>query len=208
MNRRRLALIVGGTLMAIVVLVVTLGARSEGPSGHDQTETKGAPAEMGERADAVTAALEVAPATQDWLYLADADVRAELDRIATTAAAPRLAQTAASSAAAARESLSGATGPVWWLVRPLAWRVEAFDGRHARVSVWEIQILAARDVAAPQSRYRTVEVDLEWSDGRWLLSDLAEADGPAATPAPGEEVWDSHTFDQALEGFTRVGVER
>ena len=206
MNRRRVVLVVGA-LAAVVALVVTLRHSGEGPSGPRPMEAKRAPAERGEQSGAVTAALEVAPATQDWLYLADADVRAELDRIATETAAPRLARTAATSAAAARESLQGATGPVWWIVRPLAWRVETFDGHHATVSVWEIQILAARDVAAPQSRYRIVQVDLEWTQGRWLVSELNESDGPAATPAPGEETWDSHTFNQALEGFTRVGVE-
>jgi hypothetical protein len=206
MNRHRVVLVMGA-LATVVTLVVALRHSADEPSETRPNEVKGAPAERGERADAVTAALEVAPATQAWLYLADTDIRAELDRIATATAAPRLAQAAATSAAAARESLQGATGPVWWIVCPLASRVETFDGHHATVSVWEIQILAARDVAAPQSRYRTVQVDLEWTQGRWLVSDLNEADGPAATPAPGEEAWDSHTFDQALEGFTRVGVE-
>lgn len=206
MNRRRVALLVGAFATFVAVLL-TLRPSTEEAGGRRPMDAKGSPADRGERADAVTAALEAAPAAQDWLYLADTDIRAEIDRIATETAAPRLAHAAIVNAAAARESLQGAAGPVWWIIRPLAWRVETFDGHRATVSVWEIQILAARDVAAPQSRYRTLQIDLEWTEGRWLISDLNESNGPAATPAPGEEAWDSRTFDQALEGFTRVGVE-
>lgn len=210
MIRRRILASVGCAVAAIaIVATLTIPDRSAPEGEHQETETTDRPA-VGEGTEsaAVTAALEVAPATQDWLYVTDEEIRADLDRLATVDAAPRLTHAATESATRARESLRGATGPVWWIVRPLAWRVERFSGRQATVTVWQIQILAARDVAAPQSRYRNVTVDLDWVDGQWLLSDLVETDGPAATPAPGDPVWDSHRFDQALEGFTRVGTDR
>lgn len=210
MTRRRILATVGCAVAAIAIgAMLTIPSRSNPQSEPRAADTSDRPVSVGEGTEsaAVTVALEVAPATQDWLYVTDEEIRADLDRLATTEGAPRLARMAAESAAAARESLRGATGPVWWLVRPLAWRVERFNGRHATVTVWQIQILAARDVAAPQSRYRNVTVDLDWVDGRWLLSDLVETDGPAATPAPRDAVWDSHRFDQALEGFTRVGTD-
>lgn len=38
----------------------------------------------------------------------------------------------------ARDQLTGSQGPIWWLVRPLAWSVEHFSTTESRVSVWTI----------------------------------------------------------------------
>ncbi|MEI2815855.1 MAG: hypothetical protein V9E99_05295 [Microthrixaceae bacterium] len=75
---------------------------------------------------AVAAAVAYATAPQRWLYLTDEEIAAAVTEIATPAAGPHLADEVVADVSAARERLVRSPGRVWWLVRPLAWRVESF----------------------------------------------------------------------------------
>jgi hypothetical protein len=110
---------------------------------------------------------------------------------------------------------------VWWLVRPLAWRVESFATDQARVAVWVVTILSAAEVAAPQAEYATITLDLAWvngdpgdddrdgdrQEGDWRVDAVRDTPGPTPMTGPHDQPWDSVPFDEALAGFTRMDGE-
>jgi hypothetical protein len=95
------------------------------------------------------------------------------------------------------------TGRVWWLVRPLAWKVEASTAPGS----------AGR--ASPSCRRRgccsavelTVTVDLSWVDGDWRVGAVRDAPGPTPMTGPNDRPWDAVPFDETLSGFTRMDGE-
>lgn len=156
---------------------------------------------------ATAAAISYATASQRWLYFTDDEIRAAVDEIATAPAAARMADQVVLDVATAREQLAASPGRVWWLVRPLAWQVDSFDGEHARVSVWTVTVLSAAEVAAPQAEYVTVTLDLAWVDDDWRVDHVRDTPGPTPMTGPRDQPWDAFPFDQALDGFTRMDGE-
>jgi hypothetical protein len=156
---------------------------------------------------AVAAAVEYATAPQRWLYFSDDEIRVAVAEIATPMAAPRMADEIVLDVSTAREQLDASPGRVWWLVRPLAWRVDRFVADEARVSVWVVTILSAAEVAAPQAEYGTVTIDLAWVDGNWRVDAVRDTPGPTPMTGPHDQPWDAVPFDEALDGFTRMDGE-
>ena len=179
-------------------------ADDAGPAG----EAGGVPVGFGaDEPGAVAAAVAYATASQRWLYFTDEEISAAVAEIATPVAAPRLAQDVVADISMAREQLSQSQGPIWWIVRPLAWRVEQFRDSEARVSVWTVTILSAAGVAAPQSEYLTITLDLAWVEGDWRVDGVRDSPGPTPITGPQDQPWDAEPFDQALDGFTRIDGE-
>jgi hypothetical protein len=179
-------------------------ADDAGPAG----EAAGVPVGFGDdEPGAVAAAVAFATASQRWLYFTDEEIAAAVAEIATPVAAPRLAEDVVADVSMARDQLGQSQGRVWWLVRPLAWRVEDFRYPEARVSVWTVTILSAAGVAAPQSEYVTVSLDLAWVDGDWRVDGVRDTPGPTPITGPQDQPWDAEPFDQALDGFTRIDGE-
>ena len=156
---------------------------------------------------AVAAAVSYATAAQRWLYFSDAEIRAAVAEIATPVAAPRMADDLVLDVSMARDQLGASPGRVWWLVRPLAWRVENFDDDQARVAVWVVTILSAAEVAAPQSEFMTVTVDLAWVGDDWRVDGVRDHPGPTPMTGPQDQPWDALPFDETLAGFTRLDGE-
>jgi len=156
---------------------------------------------------AVAAAVAYATAAQRWLYFSDVEIREAVAEIATPLAAPRMADDVVGDVSMAREQLGASPGRVWWLVRPLAWRVDSFATDEARVAVWVVTILSAADVAVPQAEYATVTVDLAWVDGDWRIDAVQDTPGPTPMTGPQDQPWDAAPFDEALDGFTRMDGE-
>ena len=182
----------------------TVPAGVAGPAG----DAAGVP--VGFSADepgAVAAAVAYATASQRWLYFTDEEIEAAIAEIATPVAAPRLAEDVVADVSMAREQLAQSSGRIWWLVRPLAWRVDDFRDTEARVSVWTVTILSAASVAAPQSEFLTVTLDLSWVDGDWRVDGVRDTPGPTPITGPHDQPWDAEPFDQALDGFTRMDGE-
>lgn len=175
----------------------------------DGGATRGAGPAAAEAApgDAATAAVVFATAAQAWLYLTDEQIRTAVEAIATPDAAAALTADVVVEVAMAREQLASSPGRVWWLVRPLAWKVESATETQARVSVWTITILSAVGVALPQSEYLTVTLDLEHIDGSWKVAGVRDLPGPTPDTGPKDQPWGADRFDDALEGFTRIGEE-
>lgn len=182
------------------VLVVS---GTSGPTG-EPASLPGSP--QGERG-AVVAAVAFAAASQRWLYFTDDEIRDAVEQIATPAAAARMADDVVAEVSAARQQLGASSGRVWWLVRPLAWELESHDDREARVSVWVVTVLSAAEVAAPQSEWATVTLDLAWVDGGWRVDAIRDSPGPTPIIGPRDRAWDAVPFDDALRGFTRMDGE-
>lgn len=156
---------------------------------------------------AVAAAVSYATAAQRWLYFSEDEIRSAVSEIATPIAAPRMADELVLDVSTAREQLATSPGRIWWLVRPLAWRVEHHDVDEARVSVWVVTILSASGVAAPQSEFSTITIDLAWVDGDWRVDGVRDTPGPTPINGPQDQPWDAEPFDDALDGFTRLDGE-
>ena len=215
--RRALAVLVAASIVAVLALVVASTRRPPAASNEptrpsDTGSTYGHPeatrhasrrTEKGARA----AAIEYATASQDWLYLPDEDIDREVRAIATPEAEPTLRNDTVASLRTAREELSNSPGPVWWLVRPLASKVERFDGQAARVVVWVVMILSAPDVALPQADWIRVAVDLRWVDGGWRVDAISDTPGPTPMVGTQDQPWQAQPFGDALDGFERAGSE-
>lgn len=185
-------------------------SRSPAPAGAAGPSVEAAGVAVGFAADepgAVAAAVAYATASQRWLYFTDDEIKAAIAEIATPVAAPRMTEDVVADISMARGHLTQSQGRIWWLVRPLAWRVEHFREAEARVSVWTITILSAAGVAAPQSEFVTVTLDLAWVDGDWRVDGVRDAPGPTPITGPQDQPWDAEPFDQALDGFTRIDGE-
>ena len=171
------------------------------PGGGGVQETSEA---ARDEAGAVTAAVAYTAASQRWLYLSDDEILTAVAEIATPQAADRLADEVVEEVRSSRDELAQSPGRVWWLVHPLAWRVETHSPDEATVAVWTVTVLAASEVAVPQSAWITVTVDLEWVGGAWRVGAVRDRPGPTPMTGPRDEPWDSRPFDDALEGFTRL----
>lgn len=216
-NRRRL-ISIGVVVTAFVIGAVL--ARVGAPDGTDASRTNRAHSTPDRSADApqptdarsgedgaVTAALAYTEASQRWLYLPDEQIRTAIAAIAEPGAADRIAADVVADVARARAGLAGSDGAVWWIVRPLAWRSQRTSADLVRVEVWAITVLSATGVAAPQSEYMTVRLDLRRVGGRWLLGAVGDEPGPTPVTGPHDQPWDAERFGDALSGFTRVGEE-
>lgn len=157
--------------------------------------------------EAVDTALELASAPQQWLYLADAELEIAVRAIAAPGSGRRLAEEVISEVALVRGALQRSPGRVWWVVRPLAWRVHAYSAERASVSVWTVSVLSAADVAVPQSDWFTTTFDLRWTSGVWLLAAIRDEPGPTPQLGGRDKPWEPEPLDDALDGFTRVGTE-
>jgi hypothetical protein len=214
MSRRAVAVTLIIAFLAVATAAFLARQPRSGPTADRvrsaSVSTTVVPRAAGEQAPTATeegarqAALSTVAASQRWLYLDDQQLAAEVRARATAGAADRLVREEVEEVGVARDALAKSPGRVWWIVRPLAWRVDAFSPDEARVSVWALTVLSASDVAVPQSDWLTVTVELAWVDGRWLVDGIKDQPGP--TPATGmrDEPWQPEPFDDALAGFTRV----
>jgi hypothetical protein len=181
-----------------------VGVVAAGP----MTEREGLPAGFTQdQAGAVAAAVAYATAPQRWLYFSDDQLVAAIHAIATPQADGPLADETLAEVRAARSQLGASPGRVWWLVRPMAWRLESFGVERASVAVWTVTILSAEEVAIPQSEWVTVTIDLEWVGGDWRVGGVRDTAGPTPVQGPGDQPWDAGPFDEALAGFTRMDGE-
>lgn len=159
-------------------------------------------------AGARAAAIAYAGASQRWLYMSDEEVRAAVGAIATEASTARLADEVVAEVALARDALAASPGRVWWIVAPLASRVDVYGPTAARVTVWTVTVLSAPEVAVPQADWLSVVVDLEWHGGDWRVGAVDDGPGPTPMLGPRDDPWNAPRLDEVLAGFERVGEER
>ncbi len=153
------------------------------------------------------AAIAYATASQRWLYLSDEELEPAVRALSSEEAAERLAEEIVAEVALARDALVRSAGPVWWLVRPLAWKVEDYSPERARVAVWTVSVLSAADVALPQADWLTVTVELVWEAEDWRVDDVRDTPGPTPMVGVRDQPWQPEPFADALAGFERLGDE-
>lgn len=231
-RRRRLVVAVGVTVLLVGAVLWRSSQSDGGDGGEDDRTLEPAAAVVGDGDEAgegrrsrstqltvavdavvgmeegaVRAALEFAVAPQLWLYLPDDELEAEIRRVAAPGSVDELVDEVVAEVGLARDALAKSPGRIWWVVRPLAWRVDSFTPERAQISVWTVSVLSAADVAMPQSDWQTTLFDLDWDGEAWRL--VATRDTPGPTPQLGgrDQPWEPEPFDDALDGFQRVGTE-
>jgi hypothetical protein len=152
-----------------------------------------------------SAAIAYATAPQQWLYMSDNQIRRAVRAAATPTSATRLTDDVVREISFARDALRKSSGRVWWLVRPLADRLDSYSGTDADVTVWTVTILSATGVAAPQADWLITTLHLKWT-GAWRVSSVTSSPGPTPTCTGRTVPWDAEHLDQTLAGFRRVGA--
>jgi hypothetical protein len=225
-RQRRRALLVGlGVFVAVLVsaaLLMRVGepgttTAAESPASVSDTSATTRPSTAADaparaprtrpaqdRDGAVAAALAYTAAPQAWLYMSDDEIRAAIAAIGAPVAADRIAGAVVDEVSTSRSELAEAAGPVWWIVHPLAWRVDRFQSTEATVSVWVLSLLSAADVAIPQTEWTTTTLDLEWTTDGWRIASVHDTPGPTPSIGPADQPWEPEPLDDALEGFTRI----
>lgn len=207
-NRRRYVAVIAAAVVVMVLVIARSCSTSPSgePSAPPRDEPQGAERTPDERS-AAAAGVEYATGPQQWLYLTDEEVEAAVRALAAPDRADDLADAVVEDIRDAREGLSGSSGPVWWIVRPLAVHVEDLSEDRATVKVWVVTVLSARDVAAPQAEWRTISLNLVWADDAWKVDAIRDTPGPTPMIGPGDRPWDAVPFDDALESFERLDGE-
>lgn len=187
----------------------TRGPNSPSPAALDASRAISIPPPSQDRTEqgARTTAIVFATASQDWLYMTDEQIDRSVRAIATASAGLSLSRETVADLRTARDALAKSPGRVWWLVRPLASRVERFGPASARVVVWTVTVLSAADVALPQADWVRVTVDLVWAEDSWRLEAINDLPGPTPMTGTKDRAWQPEPFDDALKGFERVSSE-
>ena len=220
MNRRSTFVAAGVAVFVLGLIagaVVTGGGQpgdGEPPTGTVTSKLTDASADVpGDEGEVSTertaedAAVEYATASQQWLYLTDEEIEAEVRRIAVPTSADRLIDETVDELGLARDGLMQSGGRVWWFVRPLAVKTVSVSDTRAEVSVWVVTVLSAADVAVPQSDWATLDLVLVNGGDEWLLESIDDEPGPTPISGVRDEPWEPEPFDDALDGFVRIGSE-
>jgi hypothetical protein len=159
-----------------------------------------------DEAGAVAAAVEYTTAAQNWLYLSDEQVAESAGAVVVPEVRDDLVSELVDQVGLLRDELAESSGTVWFVLAPLATRVDSYSPDGAVVRVWQVRVLSADGVAVPQSGWQTLRFELAWDDGDWRIADTAEVEGPTPQLEAGLQPWSASYLDRELEGFTRVGA--
>lgn len=107
---------------------------------------------------------------------------------------------------AARDVLSGGSGPIVYRQSAIAWRVEAYDDDRARVAIWNVGVLSRDGVAPPQAGWSTSIVELVWERGDWRVWGETIRPGPTPIANDSDAPATSAALAAELAGFTDFGA--
>lgn len=175
---------------------------AEEPTGNGEKVVRGfARTSEGARAAALTYTTVLA---QHLLYLEPEDAATAIRAVAARASADTLSTEAVNELRGVREPLAAGDGPTWWVVQPLAVRVDAVDGDRARVSVWLVRMLSRQGVVVPQSSWVTESVDLVWERGDWRLWATSSTPGPTPVIDGSDMPASAAALNDELAGYELV----
>jgi hypothetical protein len=192
--------------------VPSLGAAGDVELPLDPSTARGDRSEAGARQAAVD---YLATVRQRLVYLDAAASRDVLAAWAAPGVSPQVIDHDVSEAAAIRHRLAADGGAVWWVVSPLAVRVDAYSPQRAQVAVWLATVVASgadpavsTEATAPMVRFQVDTVELVWAAGRWTVWSTASVDGPAPMIAPSLIVATNDLFLSSLDGFGLIRSHR
>lgn len=180
------------------------------PSPTDQAaavgptrEPDGTPAGFARSRDGAREAAVAYTATlSQWLlYLEPDAAEAAVRAVAAEASADTLTNDVLAGLRTVREPLATGTGATWWVVEPLAAKVEAYTADRARVSVWVVRVLSRQGVVVPQSSWVTETVELVWEGGDWRLWSNESTPGPTPVLDGSDAPASAAELDTELTGF-------
>lgn len=90
--------------------------------------------------------------------------------------------------------------------QPLTARALSASADRAVVEVWSVLVVAAPGLGPGRQVWRTVTVDLELSDGRWLVDGWSSVLGPTPALAPESAVSDGRELAAVLAWPAAVGA--
>jgi hypothetical protein len=165
------------------VVVILLATRAPGSGeGAPSAPTPSQASEMPTRAAAVTTAIAALYGLSVPAVIDRQRFRAVLQRVAAPGSRARVAALFGAVEPAVAAAFS--RRPRVLRGAPLGYRLERFSATAASVSIWTVAI-AASPGFAPQSQWRTVRVDLTWTEAGWKVTGGRGANGPApSTPLP------------------------
>ena len=159
----------------------------------------------GARAAGVAYASEV---EQKMLYLDVPSIERAQRQISATARVDQLVVERQRSVATWRESLKTGTGQLWWVVSPLAARVESITADRARVLVWVSFVVSRPGATAPRVWFGIQTVELVREADDWKIWSQSLDTGPTPQSAPGAKPSDATELGERLSGFSLQGWER
>jgi hypothetical protein len=68
---------------------------------------------------------------------------------------------------------------------PIAYKLEVYDGLHARVNVWAVWLVAEEGLLATQQNWITVQLGLRWFNADWKVTAMGDHPGPVPQPPQG-----------------------
>ena len=221
---RRTAIWCGFAIAAVIAAALTVSAIQPGQAGPDVNRSPrasdvgvgdkaesalgvaGLPAGFARTRDGARAAGLVYTATvsQRVLYFDDEQTAAALESIASNAARDTFVADTVRQLEAARSPLSAGSGTAWWLVRPLASKVDAYTAELARIAVWLVRVLSRPGVVVPQSSWVTETVEVVWERGDWRLWSTVTQPGPTPILDGSDLPESADALDAALRDYTPV----
>ena len=163
---------------------------------HSEPPAPTPTAEVATERGAVEAAIAYLDALGWQVVTDDARRRDVIARRATPDAVESLDGELAGPAAAVR---AVAEAPVIARRAVLGYRVDAFKDSKATVSIWGM-VLFATGIYDATTQWSTSRIELVWSSGRWLVSDVKSTGGPS----PDTPLQDLATADRAFKELRHV----
>jgi len=200
---------------AALVFLTGMAARGAvGDRGESEPQAEAAPASPTETNESTPAgfarsrdgAREAAIAytatlSQRLLYLEPEAAEAAVRAVAADASVETITRDVLAALETVREPLAAGTGATWWVVEPLAAKVEAHTTDRARVSVWMVRVLSRPGVVVPQSSWVTETVELVWERGDWRLWSDETSPGPTPVLDGSDVPTSAAELDTELTGF-------
>jgi len=168
--------------------------RSRMPAGFEHSEA-------GAESAGIAFAAEV---EQQMLYLDDPAREQGQREISAAARVETLASERQRRSAEWRQTLQGGQGQLWWVVTPLARRLETYTNQQARVEVWVAFVVSRQGAAAPKVWFGTSTVDLVWERDDWRVWGQSLSDGPTPQLSQTAKPSDANELASQLDGFRLV----
>lgn len=168
------------------------------PAGFERSEAGAASAGVAFAADA----------EQQMLYLDDDGIEHAQRQISASAATDRLLEERTDHIAEWRRVVETGTGQLWWIVTPLASKVDQFTADEATVEVWVAYVVSRQGATTPRVWFGLVSLDLVWERDDWRVAAQSMADGPSPQLSPTAAPASADELATRLDGFHLVRGDR